>query len=253
MRYVAVLRGPDADAALAAYRFNDAAQGMYGFVWGKLCDWYVEFAKPLFDGEHAGETRATMAWVIEQAITMLHPIMPFVTEEIWALTGEREKMLVHGDWPGYGAELIDEHADRQMNWVIGLIEALCAERGLAHAHRAGRYTISSGQEAFRQTDRGFCSRPAMITSSDLIAIGALRAATDLGVSIPADMGLVSWDDSLIAEVSSPPITALARRPFTMGRAAGDLVVRRVEGEVGPGETVQTAPAELVRRASTARV
>ncbi len=135
---------------------------------------------------------------------------------------------------------------------LELIEGLCAERGLAHAHRAGRYTISSGQEALRQTDRGFCSRPAMITSSDLIAIGALRAATDLGVSIPADMGLVSWDDSLIAEVASPSITALARRPFTMGRAAGDLVVRRVEGEAGPGETVQTAPAELVRRASTAR-
>ncbi|WP_136652048.1 valine--tRNA ligase [Paracoccus aeridis] len=116
------------DEALAAYRFNDAAQGMYGFVWGKLCDWYVEFAKPLFDGEHAGETRATMAWVIEQAITMLHPIMPFVTEEIWALTGERDKMLVHGDWPGYGAELIDEHADRQMNWVIGLIEGVRSAR-----------------------------------------------------------------------------------------------------------------------------
>ena len=100
------------DEALAAYRFNDAAQGMYAFVWGKLCDWYVEFAKPLFDGEHADETRATMAWVIEQAITMLHPIMPFVTEEIWALTGARAKMLVHGDWPAYGAELIDEAADR---------------------------------------------------------------------------------------------------------------------------------------------
>mgnify|MGYP002651598358 CR=1 FL=1 len=85
-------------------------------------------AKPLFDGEHADETRATMAWVIEQAITMLHPIMPFVTEEIWALTGARAKMLVHGDWPGYGAELIDEHADRQMNWVIGLIEGVRSAR-----------------------------------------------------------------------------------------------------------------------------
>ncbi len=49
------------DEALAAYRFNDAATGLYAFVWGKVCDWYVEFAKPLFDGEHAEETRATMA------------------------------------------------------------------------------------------------------------------------------------------------------------------------------------------------
>lgn len=135
---------------------------------------------------------------------------------------------------------------------LELIEALCAERGLAHAHRAGRYTITSGQQALTQVDRDFSSRPAMITSSDLIAIGALRAATDLGMSVPADIGLVSWDDSLIAEVASPSITALARRPFTMGRAAGDLLVRRVEGEAGPGESVQTDPAELVRRASTSR-
>ena len=116
------------DEALAAYRFNDAAQGLYAFVWGKLCDWYVEFAKPLFDGEHAEETRATMAWVIDQAVTLLHPVMPFVTEEIWALTGSRDRMLVHGDWPEYGAELIDADADRQMNWVIGLIEALRSAR-----------------------------------------------------------------------------------------------------------------------------
>ena len=116
------------DEALAAYRCNDAAQGLYAFVWGKLCDWYVEFAKPLFDGEHAEETRATMAWVIDQAVTLLHPVMPFVTEEIWALTGSRDRMLVHGDWPEYGAELIDAEADRQMNWVIGLIEALRSAR-----------------------------------------------------------------------------------------------------------------------------
>ncbi|MBV0891870.1 valine--tRNA ligase [Paracoccus sp. Z118] len=116
------------DEALGAYRFNEAANVLYAFVWGKVCDWYVEFAKPLFDGEHADETRQTMRWVIEQSVTLLHPIMPFVTEEIWALTGERAKMLVHGDWPEYGAELIDADADRQMNWVIGLIEAVRSAR-----------------------------------------------------------------------------------------------------------------------------
>ncbi|MDP5308851.1 valine--tRNA ligase [Paracoccus spongiarum] len=116
------------DEALASYRFNDAANGLYAFVWGKVCDWYVEFAKPLFDGEDAGETRATMGWVLDQCYLMLHPIMPFVTEELWALTGERATMLVHGDWPTCGAELIDEAADRQMNWVIALIEAVRSAR-----------------------------------------------------------------------------------------------------------------------------
>ncbi|MDO5658483.1 MAG: valine--tRNA ligase [Paracoccus sp. (in: a-proteobacteria)] len=116
------------DEALSAYRFNDAANGLYAFVWGKVCDWYVEFAKPLFDGEHADETRATMGWVLDQCYTLLHPIMPFVTEELWRLTGDRAKMLVHGDWPEYGAELIDADADRQMNWVISVIENIRSAR-----------------------------------------------------------------------------------------------------------------------------
>ena len=116
------------DEALAAYRFNDAATGLYAFVWGKVCDWYVEFAKPLFDGDHAEETRATMGWVLDQCFAMLHPIMPFVTEELWALTGDRDRMLVHGDWPELGADLIDAEADRQMNWVIALIEGVRSAR-----------------------------------------------------------------------------------------------------------------------------
>ncbi|PYF11173.1 valyl-tRNA synthetase [Rhodobacter viridis] len=116
------------DEAFAAYRFNDAANALYGFVWGKVCDWYVEFSKPLFDGEHAAETRATMRWVLDQCYTLLHPIMPFITEELWGLTGTRAKMLVHGDWPTYGAELIDAEADREMNWVIALIEEIRSSR-----------------------------------------------------------------------------------------------------------------------------
>ena len=117
------------DDALANYRFNDAAQSLYAFVWGKVCDWYVEFAKPLFDGAHADETRATMRWVLDQCFIMTHPIMPFITEELWSLTGTRGKMLVHGDWPIYtSADLVDAEADREMNWVIGLIEEIRSSR-----------------------------------------------------------------------------------------------------------------------------
>ena len=117
------------DDALANYRFNDAAQSLYAFVWGKVCDWYVEFAKPLFDGAHADETRATMRWVLDQCFIMTHPIMPFITEELWSLTGARGKMLVHGDWPIYtSADLVDAEADREMNWVIGLIEEIRSSR-----------------------------------------------------------------------------------------------------------------------------
>ncbi len=119
------------DTAFAAYRFNEAALGLYAFVWGKVCDWYVEFAKPLFDGPEAEETRATMRWVLDQCYIMLHPVMPFITEELWALTapeGGRAKMLVHADWPSYGAELVDPDADREMNWVIDLIDTIRSSR-----------------------------------------------------------------------------------------------------------------------------
>ncbi|MDC0431513.1 class I tRNA ligase family protein, partial [Paracoccaceae bacterium] len=125
----------EVDAALAAYRFNDAANALYVFVWGKVCDWYVEFSKPLLSGEDAAtkaETQATMAWVIDQCLLMLHPIMPFITEELWGSSGVRDKMLVHGDWPTYGAELIGAEADREMNWVIGLIDDIRSARQQMH-------------------------------------------------------------------------------------------------------------------------
>jgi len=116
------------DEALAAYRFNDAAHALYAFVWGKVCDWYVEFAKPLFDGDQAAETRATMRWVLDQCFVLLHPIMPFITEELWGLTGTREKLCVHADWPTYGPEIADAEADREMTWVINLIDTVRSSR-----------------------------------------------------------------------------------------------------------------------------
>ncbi|MCF3581111.1 valine--tRNA ligase [Planktothrix agardhii 1811] len=73
----------EVNEALAAFRFDTAADALYKFVWGKVCDWYVEFAKPLFDGPDAAETRATMAWVLDQSMILLHPFMPFITEELW--------------------------------------------------------------------------------------------------------------------------------------------------------------------------
>ena len=124
------------DDALANYRFNDAANALYAFVWGKVCDWYVEFAKPLFDGDDAEETRDTMAWVLDQCYTLCHPIMPFLTEELWALTAPpigRAKPLVHGDWPTYrSADLLDPAADREMTWVIALIEEIRSARSQMH-------------------------------------------------------------------------------------------------------------------------
>ncbi|WP_341234105.1 valine--tRNA ligase [uncultured Sulfitobacter sp.] len=125
----------EVDAALENYRFNDAANALYAFVWGKVCDWYVELSKPLLqdDAPEAAETRQTLKWVLDQCLTLLHPIMPFITEELWQNTDARSKMLIHGDWPTYTvADMLDADADRELNWVIGLIESIRSARQQMH-------------------------------------------------------------------------------------------------------------------------
>ena len=122
----------EVNEALENYRFDQAADALYKFVWGKVCDWYVEFAKPLFDGPDAGETRQTMAWVLDQSMILLHPFMPFITEELWGTTGKREKLLVHTDWPELPASLIDRDAEREMTFVTTLIDDIRSARAQVH-------------------------------------------------------------------------------------------------------------------------
>ncbi|WP_299406072.1 valine--tRNA ligase [uncultured Roseobacter sp.] len=131
----------EVDASLAAYRFNDAANALYGFVWGVFCDWYLELSKPVFEGSDAEavqETRAVYAWALDQCLILLHPIMPFITEEIWGLK-QRPSMLIHADWPSYtAADLVDAEADSELNWTIGLINAIRSARAQMHVP-AGAY------------------------------------------------------------------------------------------------------------------
>ena len=118
------------DRALTEYRFNDAALALYHHVWHVVCDWYVEFAKPLFQSDDeavVAETRSCMAWAIDQCLILLHPIMPFITEKLWSDLADRQKMLVHADWPTYG-DFADADADAEMSWVVGLIEAIRSAR-----------------------------------------------------------------------------------------------------------------------------
>ena len=116
--------------ALMTYRFNDAADALYKFVWGKVCDWYVELSKPLLmNGTEAEklETQQVMNWVLSQCVMLLHPIMPFITEELWALMGN-DTLLAHQDWPEISADLVDNQADAEMLWVIQIIENIRSTR-----------------------------------------------------------------------------------------------------------------------------
>ena len=122
------------DTALTSYRFNDSASALYTFIWGSVCDRYLELSKPILKGEHSSgqagrlETQTTLAWVLEQSMVLLHPIMPFITEELWGLTAKRDKMLVHQKWPTYGLDLIDDTATNEISWTIALIDAIRSAR-----------------------------------------------------------------------------------------------------------------------------
>ena len=92
------------------------------------------------------ETQAVMGWVIDQCLILLHPIMPFITEELWQLSGDRPKMLIHADWPEYDpASLVDAEADHEMNWVIGLIEAIRSARAQMNVPAALQVPLLVGE------------------------------------------------------------------------------------------------------------
>ncbi len=129
-------------AALDAYRFDEAANRLYQFVWGTFCDWYIEFTKPILQGDDPtarSETQATTAWVLGRIVHLLHPIMPFVTEEVWEhLAGESVGLLLTAPWPEFEPEIHEPAALAEMEWVVQAISAirgLRAEMGVPPAAR----------------------------------------------------------------------------------------------------------------------
>ena len=120
------------EQAMAQYRFNDAASALYRFVWDEFCDWYLEFTKPVLQDTDEGgkaETRATTAWVLDQILHLLHPFMPFITEELWEqMRGDQREHLITARWPDYADSLIDPTIDADLDWVIRLVTSVRAMR-----------------------------------------------------------------------------------------------------------------------------
>ena len=119
--------------AIEAYRFNEAAGAIYSFIWHKFCDWSLELIKPILAGndEAAAETRAMTAWVLDRALKLLHPFMPFVTEELWAklaaTDAPRDSLLILAPWPKH-LGLENAAADSEIGWVIRLISEVRSVR-----------------------------------------------------------------------------------------------------------------------------
>ncbi|UXS01531.1 valine--tRNA ligase [Agrobacterium tumefaciens] len=123
----------DLTGAIENFRFNDAAGTIYRFVWNQFCDWYLELLKPVFSGEDEAakkESQACAAYVLEEIYKLLHPFMPFMTEELWAHTAgegeERTDLLCHTDWPT--PEFRDDAAAAEINWLIDLVSGIRSAR-----------------------------------------------------------------------------------------------------------------------------
>ena len=117
---------------IESYRFNDAADAAYKFTWDTFCAWYLEISKPVLsgeDGQEKDETRATFAWVLDQILKILHPFMPFITEELWDKIAEgRDTHLIVAEWPELNEALIDEDASKDIEWLQTLITNLRSVR-----------------------------------------------------------------------------------------------------------------------------
>ncbi|HEY4193493.1 MAG TPA: valine--tRNA ligase, partial [Mesorhizobium sp.] len=118
---------------ITSYRFNEAAGAAYRFVWNMVCDWYLELLKPVFmgdDEEAKVESRACVAFVLDEIYKLLHPMMPFMTEELWAQTAgegqQRQSLLAHAAWPAPDFE--DEEAASDINWLIDLVTGIRSVR-----------------------------------------------------------------------------------------------------------------------------
>ncbi len=233
------------DAALHAYRFNDAADALYAFTWGKVCDWYLEFSKPILQGEDAAaklETEQTLRWVLDQCLILLHPIMPFITEELWGQADSRAKMLCHADWPSYGNELVDADADREMNWVIGLIDNTRSARAQVHVPAGAQVPLlvtgldAKGQSAW-DNNAALIQRLARIDS--LTHVDAFPKGC---VTIPMEGGTFGLPLAGLIDVAAE----IARLEKTSQKLAKELGGLR--GRLNNPAFVASAPDEVVEEA-----
>ena len=112
------------DLALAELRFDESANTIYHFTWATFCDWYLELIK----GQVDEETKAVASWVLDQILVMLHPFMPFVTEELWNALGARPYPLIHAKWPMPDARALDPEAGPEIDWLIRLVSAIRGAR-----------------------------------------------------------------------------------------------------------------------------
>jgi valyl-tRNA synthetase len=225
--------------AIEAYRFNDAAAAVYRFVWNIYCDWYLELAKPLLtgpDGPSKSETQAMVAWARDEILKLLHPFMPFVTEELWAVTGKHDVLLALDQWPKLQG-LADDKAEAEIGWVIDLVTAIRsvrAEMNIAAAIPLVLAGASAGSKARAERWAEFIKRLARVS--------------DISSAAAAPKGSVQL--VVRGEVAALPLKGVidlaaerARLAKEMQKADADIA--RVDAKLNNPNFMARAPEEVV--------
>ncbi|MGE0766179.1 MAG: valine--tRNA ligase [Hyphomicrobiaceae bacterium] len=256
-------------AAIEGYKFNEAAAAIYEFVWGTVCDWYLELTKPVFAGADEAakaETRAMTAWVLDQSLAMLHPFMPFITEELWAKTGEagpaRASLLALGPWPVLDG-LADAAADAEIGWVIGLISEVRSVRSemnvpaaakvplvLVEANDAVRARAETHMDTIVRLARlqsiGFAAAAekgsAQVVVGDTTAALALAGIIDMG----AERSRMAKEIAKVAN-EIKKVTDRLGNPQFMARAPEEIVEELRERQAdweGKGRRLEAALARI---------
>jgi valyl-tRNA synthetase len=179
-------------AGIEAYRFNEAAGALYRFVWNIFCDWYLELIKPSLQGEDEAakaETRATAAWALDRALSLLHPFMPFITEELWTRLGERgekrETMLILAEWPDLKG-LVDAHAEAEFDWVIRVVSEIRSIRSEMNMPAGAKIPVSVLGAGEATAERLEANRNALMTLARLESITTSDSAPKGSVQFVLD-------------------------------------------------------------------
>ncbi|HEU0066788.1 MAG TPA: valine--tRNA ligase [Sphingomonas sp.] len=166
------------DLALADLRFDGAANAIYQFVWSRFCDWYLELIKPISTGDEKGiidaETKAVAGWVLDQILVVLHPFMPFITEELWHALAPRRHDLIVGQWPMADARAIEPEASREIDWLIRLVSEIRAARTELNVPPGARvpFAVSgAGDVTLARLDRHAATLARLARIDASVAIG----------------------------------------------------------------------------------
>ena len=230
-------------------RYDDMANAIYHFVWDTYCDWYVELVKGAFDEE----TKSVAAWAFDQILVMLHPLMPFITEELWHAMGKRPYDLIVAKWPVPEAK-IDRDSKAELEWLIGLVSEIRSARTELSVPPSVKLHLFAGEasdKAGGRLDRQFAtiSRLARLESIQLSAFsgsGAAQVVVDGATyALPLE-GVIDLDaersrlgkaieaaekerDSLAARLSNPNFVERAK-PEAVEKARADHAEKSAEAE-----------------------